>query len=101
MSTTLTSAEAVAGVLRQSATDPVFLHAWKAAERWIARRCRWTSPAAAEDLQQAVILLTGRYMARRNSPDGLVGMGDLGAMRVSAIDRDVQSLTGPYRRVVL
>lgn len=111
----LTTAEKVAAVLQEEnpATDSAFQTAYAAAERWIARRCRWqtetviedgeeiTRPVDVEDLVQAVILLTGRYMARRNSPDGLLNMGELGVMRVGAIDRDVQSLTGPYRKVVV
>lgn len=113
----LTTAAEVADVLKASATDAAFLKAWRAAERWVAKRCRWQTeqveaevegvptlveqPVDVEDLQQAIILLTGRYLARRNSPDGLVGMGELGVMRVSAIDRDVTSLVAPNRIVVV
>ncbi|PKQ20182.1 MAG: hypothetical protein CVT66_06260 [Actinobacteria bacterium HGW-Actinobacteria-6] len=111
----LTTATEVAVVLKyeNAATDVAFLKAYAAAERWIARRCRWktetvtedgeeiTRPVDVEDLVQAVILLTGRYLARRNSPDGLLNMGELGVMRVGAIDRDVQSLTGPYRKIMV
>ena len=109
----LTTAELVASVLKTDATSPAFLTAYAAAERWHARRCTWTVeaqeidgetvlvPVDVEDLVQSVILLTGRYLARKNSPDGLVGMGELGVMRISQIDRDVQSLTGPYRKIVI
>ena len=115
----LTTPGLVASVLTKGdATSPAFLTAYQAAERWIAKRCRWKTelvevddgeggtteveqPVDVEDLVQAVILLTGRYMARRNSPDGLVGMGELGVMRVAAIDRDVQSLIAPNRIVVV
>ncbi|MGC4106051.1 MAG: hypothetical protein QM753_06810 [Thermomicrobiales bacterium] len=113
----LTQAAEVAGILKVSATDAAFLSAWKAAERWVANRCRWKTepveiivegspvtvqqPVDVEALQQAIVLLTGRYLARRNSPDGLVGMGELGVMRVSAIDRDVTSLIAPHRIVVV
>lgn len=109
----LTTAELVASVLKTDATSPAFLTAYAAAERWHAQRCTWQVaeqdvdgelvwvPVDVEDLVQSVILLTGRYLARKNSPDGLVGMGEMGVMRISQIDRDVQSLTGPYRRIVL
>lgn len=114
----LTTAGEVATVLKTEATDPAFLKAYAAAERWHARRCTWptetvtvtdedgnetteTRPVDVEDLVQSVILLAGRYLARRNSPDGMLNMGELGVMRVTTIDRDVQSLTGPYRKIVL
>lgn len=115
----LTTAEEVASVLKQAdAATPAFLKAYQAAERWVAERCTWETaevqvddgeggattveqPVDVEDLVQAVILLTGRYLARRNSPDGLIGMGELGVMRVAAIDRDVQNLIATHRKVVL
>lgn len=115
----LTTAEEVASVLKPAdATAPAFLKAYRAAERWVAKRCTWETvdveqddgnggtttvqePVDAEDLIEAIILLTGRYLARKNSPDGLVGMGDLGVMRISAIDRDVRDLVAKNRRIVL
>lgn len=82
--------------------------AWQAAEAWIANRCTWplldtagnTLPAPA-DLVLAVNILTARLLDRRNSPNGLVGVGDLGATRIPGSDADVSSLIGPYRRVVI
>lgn len=115
----LTTAEEVAEVLdvQDPATNSSFKRAYAAAERWVAQRCTWrtettietvdgvetstTSPVEVEDLVQAIILLTGRYMARRNSPDGLLNMGELGVMRMTTIDRDVESLVGPHRKIVL
>lgn len=110
----LTQPDVVASVLKQAdATAPAFLRAYQAAERWVAKRCTWKTepqeidgetvqvPVDVEDLVQAIILLTGRYMARRNSPDGLVGMGDLGVMRISAIDRDVRDLVAKNRKIVV
>lgn len=57
-------------------------------------------PPAPADLVQAVLLLTARYLARKNSPDGFLGMGEFGPARVPAVDRDVEALIGPYRPVV-
>lgn len=81
--------------------------AYEAAEAYVAKRCRWAVPGAGEswppapaDLVQAVKLQTARMLVRRNSPDGLVGMGDLGVGRVPISDRDVDALMRPYRRVV-
>ena len=83
--------------------------AWAAAEGYIASRCSWPAydtdgralPAPAA-LVQAVRLLTARYLARHNSPDGLAAAGgELGPVRVAGTDRDVEALIGPYRRVVI
>lgn len=115
----LSTAGEVAAVLKKDdAAAPAFLKAYEAAERWVAKRCTWetvevqeddgeggtvtvTQPVDVEDLVQAIILLTGRYMARKNSPDGLVGMGELGVMRISAIDRDVRDLVAKNRKIVV
>lgn len=82
--------------------------AWKAAEQWIANRCTWpaidtdgNAVPAPDDLVLAVNVLTARLLDRRNSPNGLVGVGDLGATRIPGSDADVSSLIGPYRRVVI
>ncbi|MFT4295638.1 MAG: hypothetical protein QM582_09530 [Micropruina sp.] len=103
----VTTAAAVADVLKTPATAPRFVAAYKAAEAATRKRCRWPYAdsdgdpiPAPDDLVQAVILRTGRYMARANSPDGLVGMGDLGMMRVSSVDRDIERLEAPWRPVV-
>lgn len=48
------------------------------------------------DLRQAIYLRTARYLSRRNSPDGLVGMADFGPARISRVDADIAALEGPY-----
>src|SRR5580765_2263351 len=92
-----------------TASDERLKSAHKAAEAFIRARCTWAPdpaegddwPPAPDDLVQAVGFLTARFLARRNSPDGLVGMGDLGVGRVTVSDRDVDRLIAPWRRVVL
>jgi len=53
------------------------------------------------DLTEAVLLMTQRLAARRNSPEGIVGLsgagGDFTAARVPAYDSDVAALEAPYR----
>lgn len=51
------------------------------------------------DLRQAFMLRVQRYMARRNSPEGVAGFADFGAVRVSSDDPDIVRLEGPYRTV--
>ncbi len=81
-------------------SEDVFDAAWNAAERYVAERVTVPggTPAPA-DLVQAINLLTARYLARRNSPDGMVGMGELGPARVTIADRDVERLIDPWRNI--
>jgi len=53
------------------------------------------------DVQQACVLMSLRQFKRYDSPLGVAGFGDLGAVRVSRIDPDIQSLLAPYRRNVV
>ena len=72
-----------------------------AAEAYIRRMCRVPDQAADRaGLVMAVHLLVARYLARRNSPDGTLGMSEFGVGRISTVDRDVEQLLGPYRKVV-
>jgi hypothetical protein len=55
------------------------------------------------DLREAIYLRTQRLAARRNSPEGIVGLGGTGgdftAARVPAYDADVAALEAPYRKI--
>ena len=53
------------------------------------------------DVQQACVLMSLRQYKRYDSPLGVAGFGDMGAVRVSRIDPDIQSLLAPYRRNVV
>jgi len=50
-------------------------------------------------IRQATILLSMRQFKRYDSPLGVAGFGDLGAMRVSKFDPDVEALVSPFRKV--
>ena len=99
----VTTLAEVAGALEVPATLPRLLVAWQSAEGYVAARCRWTPDAAGNppaELVQAVILLTGRHLARYNSPDGIVGVADFGTARLPAQDADVRALIAPWRAMV-
>lgn len=49
-----------------------------------------------DDLRLACMLRTARYLARRNSPDGLVGFAEFGPARVARLDADIDTLERPY-----
>lgn len=90
-----------------SAPEDHLIVALGAACDYVRDRCRWAAVASDGSVMdppgaivQAVKILTTRYLARRNSPEGILGMDDLGAVRIPGIDRDVETLIQPYRRVV-
>jgi hypothetical protein len=57
-------------------------------------------PATPDAVREACILQASRLYTRMDSPLGIAGFGDMGAMRVSFRgDPDVAMLLGPYRRV--
>ena len=51
-------------------------------------------------VRQACILLAMRQFKRYDSPLGVAGFGDLGAIRVGRVDPDVEALLQPYRKTV-
>lgn len=60
----------------------------------VTARFGW--PAVPTAIKQACIILAGRQFKRYDSPLGVAGFGDLGAMRVSRVDPDVATLIEPY-----
>jgi hypothetical protein len=57
------------------------------------------------DLREAIFLRAQRLSARRNSPEGIVGLSGLGgdfvSARMPAFDADVWQLEGPHRKIVV
>jgi hypothetical protein len=51
------------------------------------------------DVRMACILQAQRLFKRFDSPLGVLGMSDLGTIRVSRVDSDVQALLAPYMKV--
>lgn len=54
-----------------------------------------------EPVQLAAMLWTNRLMSRRNSPDGIVGVADLGIATIPKADKDINDMLAPYRAVVM
>jgi hypothetical protein len=50
-------------------------------------------------IRQATIMLASRIYKRADSPLGVAGFSDLGAVRVSNIDPDINRLIMPFRKV--
>ena len=59
-------------------------------------------PAVPDGVKTATIIQASRLFTRYDSPLGVAGFGEMGAMRVSfKADPDVQMLLQPYRRIHL
>jgi hypothetical protein len=58
----------------------------------------WSSVPTA--VKQATILLAMRQFKRYDSPLGVAGFGDIGAIRVGRTDPDVQALLAPFMKTV-
>ena len=57
-------------------------------------------PAVPIAITQACIIQSSRIFKRLDSPLGVAGFGDMGAVRVSRyLDPDVEQLVAPYRRI--
>lgn len=52
--------------------------------------------AIPDDIRDACVILAMRHFARFNSPLGVAGFGEMGAVTVRAVDPDVRDLLSPY-----
>jgi hypothetical protein len=50
-------------------------------------------------IEQATVLLASRIFKRNDSPGGVMGFGDIGVVRVSRIDPDIDRLIMPYKKL--
>jgi hypothetical protein len=53
------------------------------------------------DVTEAGLLYVNRLLSRRNSPDGVVGVSDVGTATILPQDSDIKRLLGPYLATVL
>ena len=59
---------------------------------------RWGWPSVPDDINQACLILTADLYKRKDSPGGILGLGDLGAIRMSPLGRDVTAMVRAYRK---
>jgi hypothetical protein len=50
-------------------------------------------------IEQATVLLAARIFKRNDSPGGVMGFSDIGVVRVSRIDPDIDRLIMPYKKL--
>lgn len=53
------------------------------------------------DVTEAGLLYVNRLLSRRNSPDGVVGVSDVGTATILPQDSDIKRLLGPHLKTVL
>lgn len=58
---------------------------------------KWGWPAVPDVIREAAVLLAARHFRRLDSPLGVAGFGDLGAIIVRRIDPDVAAMIAPFR----
>lgn len=62
---------------------------------------KWGWPSVPDDINTACLILTADLYKRKDAPGGILGLGDLGAIRMSAMGRDVSSIVRAYRKETL
>lgn len=61
----------------------------------------WGWPSVPDDIQIACLILTADLYKRKDSPGGVLGLGDLGAVRMSPLGRDVTAMVRAYKKEVV
>lgn len=59
---------------------------------------KWGWPAVPDDIQTACLILTADLYKRKDSPGGVLGLGDLGAIRMSPLGRDITAMVRAYKK---
>jgi len=65
-------------------------------EAIVARGPQLAAVPCPNDARYAVLLWTNRVLNRRNSPDGIVGVADLGIATIRSFDKDIQQMLSPW-----
>lgn len=59
---------------------------------------RWGWPAVPDDIEQATYILSADLYKRKDSIGGVLGLSELGAIRMSPLGRDIAAMVRAYRR---
>lgn len=63
----------------------------------VAVTAKWGWAAIPDAIREATVLLSARQFKRFDSPLGVAGFGDLGAIVVRKVDPDVEAMIAPYK----
>ena len=61
----------------------------------------WYLGTPPDDIEEACLILSTDLVKRASSVGGVLGLSELGAIRMSPLGRDVQAMVRPYRREVV
>jgi hypothetical protein len=68
----------------------------------IVARCPTLAAAPCpEDVLYACLLWTNRLLVRRQSPEGVVGVPDMGMVTIAAFDSDIRQMLSPWLEPVI
>jgi hypothetical protein len=85
-----------------TADDVAIDQALSAAKQAIVARCPGLASAACPpDVLYGCLLWTNRLLVRRQSPEGVVGVADLGIVNIASRDRDIGQMLAPWTEPVL
>ena len=59
---------------------------------------RWGWPSVPDDIVEATLILCADLYKRRDSVGGVLGLSELGAIRMSPLGRDIAAMVRAYRR---
>ena len=62
---------------------------------------RWGWPSVPDDISEATLILAADYVKRASSVGGVVGLSELGAIRMSPLGRDIAAIVRAYRREIV
>ena len=62
---------------------------------------RWGWPSVPDDINMACLILTADLYKRKDAPGGILGLGDLGVVRMSPIGRYVTAMVRAYKKEVI
>lgn len=77
-------------------TEVAYQAGWVGDTTKVRVTAKWGWPSVPDGVSQAAALLAARLYRRKDSPNGVLGSADWGAIRVSRFDPDVEQLIAPY-----
>lgn len=75
-------------------------YSWRPAVR-VTARYGWFNGVAPDDIIEATLILSADLFKRASSVGGVLGLSELGAIRMSPLGRDIAAMTRAYRRDVI
>jgi hypothetical protein len=62
---------------------------------------KWGWPTVPSDINMACLILTADLYKRKDAPGGILGLGDLGVVRMSPVGRDITAMVRAYKKEVI